>query len=276
VTAFRQYQFGTREKLRTTDATTGACGDRCRNPWTGSENTAQRRSGECRAGCCYVFGSQDPTNISEVRSEPARIRTDMRREVSRSPVSYSVRMEKEQASFLLSSVYLPAIRNEQRITAGVIDAIPCEKCDYRPDEISKCAMDLALAYYIYRNPVYGCCGGGGIRPSPESAAGIDSDAGGPDCLVQGKFRAAVTESRKHDCRAVGEDDRVSWEAPAFGGDVSSHNDEPFRAPSRSIVRVFATDGRESAGYLRRELRFGAGASGGPTGVRLTRRATRDV
>ena len=67
----------------------------------------------------------------------------MRREVSRSPVSYSVRMEKEQASFLLSSVYLPAIRNEQRITAGVIDAIPCEKCDYRPDEISKCAMDLA-------------------------------------------------------------------------------------------------------------------------------------
>jgi uncharacterized damage-inducible protein DinB len=56
---------------------------------------------------------------------------------------YSVRMEKEQASFLLSSIYLPTIRNEQRITASVIDAIPAAKCDYRPDEISKSAMELA-------------------------------------------------------------------------------------------------------------------------------------
>jgi uncharacterized damage-inducible protein DinB len=58
-------------------------------------------------------------------------------------LGYSVRMEKEQASFLLSSVYLPAVRNEQRITASVIDAIPPEKCDYRPDEISKSAIELA-------------------------------------------------------------------------------------------------------------------------------------
>jgi uncharacterized damage-inducible protein DinB len=52
-------------------------------------------------------------------------------------------MEKEQASFLLSDVYLPAIRNEQRITANVIEAIPAEKSEYRPDEISKSAMELA-------------------------------------------------------------------------------------------------------------------------------------
>lgn len=69
---------------------------------------------------------------------------DMRRkEFSQAPLRYSVPMEKEQAIFLLSSVYLPAIRNEQRITMSVIDAIPAAKCDYRPDEISKSAMDLA-------------------------------------------------------------------------------------------------------------------------------------
>jgi uncharacterized damage-inducible protein DinB len=61
----------------------------------------------------------------------------------RRPLGYSVRMEKEHASFLLSSVYLPAIRNEQRITASVIDAVPPGKSDYRPDEISKSAMELA-------------------------------------------------------------------------------------------------------------------------------------
>jgi uncharacterized damage-inducible protein DinB len=52
-------------------------------------------------------------------------------------------MEKEQASFLLSSIYLPTIRHEQSITTGVIDAIPPEKSDYRPDEICKSAMELA-------------------------------------------------------------------------------------------------------------------------------------
>ena len=52
-------------------------------------------------------------------------------------------MEKEQAGFLLSNIYLPGIRNEQRITASVIDAIPPAKCDYRPDEVSRSAMELA-------------------------------------------------------------------------------------------------------------------------------------
>lgn len=79
-------------------------------------------------------------NLSVVQSEQARDELNMRREPR---FGYSERMEKEQAAFLLSSIYLPAIRNEQRITTGVIDAIPCENCDYRPDEISKSAMDLA-------------------------------------------------------------------------------------------------------------------------------------
>lgn len=52
-------------------------------------------------------------------------------------------MEKEQASFLLSTVYLPAIRHEQSVTASVIGAIPAAKCDYRPDEISRSALELA-------------------------------------------------------------------------------------------------------------------------------------
>lgn len=52
-------------------------------------------------------------------------------------------MEKEQASFLLSSIYLPALANEHRITASLIEAIPAERSDYRPDEVSKSATDLA-------------------------------------------------------------------------------------------------------------------------------------
>jgi uncharacterized damage-inducible protein DinB len=49
----------------------------------------------------------------------------------------------EQASFMLHGVYLPGLKGEHRITKTVIEAIPLDKGDYRPDEISKSAIDLA-------------------------------------------------------------------------------------------------------------------------------------
>jgi uncharacterized damage-inducible protein DinB len=49
----------------------------------------------------------------------------------------------DQAEFLLQGVYLPGLKNEHRITKSVIEAIPADKGDYRPDEISKSALDLA-------------------------------------------------------------------------------------------------------------------------------------
>lgn len=38
---------------------------------------------------------------------------------------------------------MPALKNESRITKTVIEAIPLDKGDYRPDPISKTAMGLA-------------------------------------------------------------------------------------------------------------------------------------
>lgn len=49
----------------------------------------------------------------------------------------------EQATFLLQSVYLPALKNEHRITKSIIEAVPTDKGDFRPDGISKSALDLA-------------------------------------------------------------------------------------------------------------------------------------
>src|SRR5258708_30231854 len=59
---------------------------------------------------------------------------------------YSVPMQPlqpDQANFLLHGVYLPGLKNEHRITKTVIAAIPLDRGDYRPDEISKSALDLA-------------------------------------------------------------------------------------------------------------------------------------
>jgi len=52
-------------------------------------------------------------------------------------------LQPDQAYFLLHSVYLPGLKNEHRVTKSVIGAIPPDKGNYRPDEISKSALDLA-------------------------------------------------------------------------------------------------------------------------------------
>jgi uncharacterized damage-inducible protein DinB len=52
-------------------------------------------------------------------------------------------MQPDQAAFLLNVVCLPGVKNEHRLTKGVIEAIPLDKGDYRPDEVSKSALELA-------------------------------------------------------------------------------------------------------------------------------------
>jgi len=52
-------------------------------------------------------------------------------------------MTPEQATFLLHEVYLPQIHNDHTITRRVIEAIPADCCDYKPDEKAKSAWELA-------------------------------------------------------------------------------------------------------------------------------------
>ena len=47
----------------------------------------------------------------------------------------------DNASFLLNAVYLPLLQREQPKTRQVIEAIPLDKGDYRPDAVSKTALE---------------------------------------------------------------------------------------------------------------------------------------
>src|SRR5215475_7872432 len=51
-------------------------------------------------------------------------------------------MTGEQAQFLLG-IFLGTLSNERRATRDVIAAIPADKGDYKPDNYSKCSMELA-------------------------------------------------------------------------------------------------------------------------------------
>jgi uncharacterized damage-inducible protein DinB len=52
-------------------------------------------------------------------------------------------IQPDQAEFLLHGVYLPGLRNEHRITRSIIEAIPGDKGDYRPDGVARSALELA-------------------------------------------------------------------------------------------------------------------------------------
>jgi uncharacterized damage-inducible protein DinB len=51
-------------------------------------------------------------------------------------------MRPEQAEFL-RNFYTVSFKNEHPITRRVIEAIPAEKADYRPNDVAKSALDLA-------------------------------------------------------------------------------------------------------------------------------------
>lgn len=51
-------------------------------------------------------------------------------------------MTADQAVFLLQNVYLGPLKNESRITKKVLEAVPANKSDYRPDPASRSANDL--------------------------------------------------------------------------------------------------------------------------------------
>ena len=52
-------------------------------------------------------------------------------------------MQAEQATFLLQGVFLPGLKNEHRLTRNVIEAIPQDGNNYRPDPSSRPALELA-------------------------------------------------------------------------------------------------------------------------------------
>jgi len=49
----------------------------------------------------------------------------------------------EQAVSLLQNLYLGTLKNESRITKKIIEAVPAEKCEHRPDAASRSAIELA-------------------------------------------------------------------------------------------------------------------------------------
>src|SRR5205823_13768557 len=57
----------------------------------------------------------------------------------------------DQALFLLQNVYLGSLKNESRITRKVLEAVPADKCQHRPDPVSKNAIELVRHIAVAEN-----------------------------------------------------------------------------------------------------------------------------
>jgi len=60
-------------------------------------------------------------------------------------------IQPDQAAFLLNTIYLPGLKNEHRITKTVIEAIPLDKGDYKPNEVSMSALGMAWHIVMAEN-----------------------------------------------------------------------------------------------------------------------------
>ena len=81
-------------------------------------------------------------------------------------------IQSEQADFLLQTIFLPTLKNEQRITKSMVEAVPLDKGDFRPDGVSKSALDLAWHIVATEMRFMEAVAAGGFdlspRPRPES------------------------------------------------------------------------------------------------------------
>jgi uncharacterized damage-inducible protein DinB len=76
-----------------------------------------------------------------------------------------MQLQPEQATFLLHAT-LPALKNEHRLTKSVIEAIPSDRGDYRPDPNAKSAMELAWHITAAQHRFLGGIAAGGFDFTP--------------------------------------------------------------------------------------------------------------
>jgi uncharacterized damage-inducible protein DinB len=83
----------------------------------------------------------------------------------RNPSMSSSQLTPEQAKLILS-LAVPTLKNEHQTTKRVIEAIPLDKGDYRPDNISKTALELAWHIVVAENRFFSGISAGALDFTP--------------------------------------------------------------------------------------------------------------
>jgi uncharacterized damage-inducible protein DinB len=77
-------------------------------------------------------------------------------------------MQADQATFLLHAIFIPFLEREHPVTRKVIEAIPLDQGNYRPDTVSKSAVELAWHIAASEKRFLEGIAGGGFNFAPIS------------------------------------------------------------------------------------------------------------
>ena len=116
----------------------------------------------------------------------------------------------------MNGVFLPGLRNEHGITKTVIEAIPRDKGHYRPDAISKTAMELAWHIVATEMRFLDALPAGAFdfspRPRPDSIGNSQALAGWYADNFEPRFEKLATLSNEQLLKVV--DFRGMFQMPA--------------------------------------------------------------
>ena len=170
-------------------------------------------------------------------------------------------LQPDQAHLLLNVVYLPGLKNEHHITKSIIEAIPLDKGDYRPDEISRGALDLAWHIVATEMRFMTALPAGEFdfspRPRPDSIKSSADLTGWYTANFAALFDKLTKLSNEQLLKIV--DFRGMFQLPVIN--VPEFPAESLGPSSGAIVDVSAANGSEGAGDLRRKLRHRGGSQG---------------
>jgi len=129
----------------------------------------------------------------------------------------SPQLAPDQAKFVLSTA-LPTLKNEHQTTRRVIEAIPLDKGDYRPDAVSKTALELAWHIVASEHRFFSGIPVGAFDfspiPRPESAANSAGIAAWFEESFAGNLRKLEELSGEQLARSM--DFRGMFQLPAVG------------------------------------------------------------
>jgi len=129
----------------------------------------------------------------------------------------SPQLPPDQAKFVLSTA-LPTLKNEHQTTRRVIEAIPLDKGDYRPDAVSKTALELAWHIVASEHRFFSGIPVGAFDfspiPRPESAANSAGIAAWFEESFAGNLRKLEELSGEQLARSM--DFRGMFQLPAVG------------------------------------------------------------
>src|SRR5213082_1488619 len=167
-------------------------------------------------------------------------------------------MTAEQAVFLLQDVYLGSLKNESRITKKVLEAVPTDKCEHRPDPVSKSAIELVRHIAVAENRFLETVINGVFDVN---AAALPENVKTPQEVATWyeqrfkEFRSAHQAQR----RSAHQNGRFPWYVPAPGRVFRYARHGSYHSPPRPAFFLLALYGRKSPVHLRRKLRRCAGA-----------------